>query len=83
MTAGVSVIRTRTASTSTPTASPNPIGRTIARCENAKPRNTEVMMIAAAVTTLAPCDEPGAHGRAGVLRRATRASRMPDTRNIW
>ena len=82
MTAGVSVIRTSTASTSTPTARANPIGRTMTRCENAKPRNTEVMMIAAAVTTLAPWTKP--------VRTAVRescpcdlASCMPETRNIW
>jgi hypothetical protein len=58
MRAGVSVIRMSTASKRTPTASANPIGRTIARCENANPRKTEVMMIAAAVTTLAPWTKP-------------------------
>ena len=82
MSAGVSVIRTSTASTSTPTARPNPIGRTIARWENAKPRKTEVMMTAAAVTTLAPCTKPE---RTAVRASSpwARASCMPETRNIW
>ena len=48
-------IRTRKASTSTPKARPKPIGRIIAMCENMNPPKTEIMMIAAAVTTRAPC----------------------------
>ena len=47
-------MRTTNASTSTPKASPNPIGRIIALWEKTKPPKTEVMMMAAAETTLRP-----------------------------
>lgn len=80
MTAGISSMRTRKASTSTPNARPKPSDRIIAVLEKMKPPNTEIMMIAAAVTTVRPARTP--------CWTATRAeapwayaSRMPETRN--
>ena len=56
--AGMMVMRTRKASSSTPIARPKPMGRIIAMWEKMKPANTEVMMIAAAVTTARPPTMP-------------------------
>ena len=74
--------RTTKASNSTPTAIPKPSGRTIARCENTNPPNTEIMMIAAAITTArAPRTPAVTATRAGAP--CTNASRMPDPMNSW
>ncbi len=53
MTAGVSVMRTRKASITMPTASPRAIGLSDASPSGTKAANTENMMSAAAVTTRA------------------------------
>jgi hypothetical protein len=52
-TAGTSVIRTRNASTNTPTASPRAIGLIVELPCGMKAANTEIMITAAAVTTRA------------------------------
>ena len=52
-TAGTRVIRTRKASTNTPTASPMAIGLIVAEPSGMNAAKTEIMMIAAAVTTRA------------------------------
>ena len=58
MTAGISSIRTTNASSSTPPASAKPMGRIMDSSEKMKPANTEIMMIAAAVTTERPARKP-------------------------
>lgn len=82
LTAGMSSIRTTKASTSTPKASPNPSGRMVDELEKTNPEKTEIMMIAAAVTTTRPARRPSrTASRAGAPW--TCASRIPDTRNSW
>ena len=49
--AGVRVIRTTNASTSTPNARPKPMGRAAASSAKINPPNTEIIMIMAAITT--------------------------------
>ena len=56
--AGISSSRTTNASSSTPKARPKPIGRIIASSAKMKPPNTEIMMIAAAITTARPERRP-------------------------
>jgi len=79
MTAGPSVIRTRKASMATPTASPNAIGFTTPSPAGTKNANTEIMMTAAATTTLAECTKPAA--TASVRLPCTCSSRMREVRN--
>ena len=78
----MSSIRTTKASSSTPKASPNPIGLMVASWEKMKPAKTAIMMIAAAVTTARPARTPCCTAtRAGAPWAW--ASRMPETRNSW
>ncbi len=82
MAAGMISILTTNASSSTPNASPNPMGLIVASCEKTKPANTEIMMIAAAVTTARPARRPCCTAtRAGAPWAY--ASRIPETRNSW
>ena len=82
MSAGISSNRTTKASNSTPTAMPNPRGRIIARWLKTNPPNTEIMMIAAAMTTArAPRTPATTAARAGVP--CTKASRIPEAMKSW
>ena len=58
ITAGVSVIRTTNASTSTPIASAKPIEAMIVSGARMNPANTDAMMMPAAVTTRDPAVNP-------------------------
>ena len=51
-------MRTTNASRRTPIASAKPMGRIMAMSAKMKPANTEIMMIAAAVTTERPALKP-------------------------
>ena len=56
--AGTMVTRTMKVSKKTAMASPKPIILTMASLEPMKPAKTLIMMMAAAVTTRAPCRKP-------------------------
>jgi len=80
MMAGPSVIRTRNASIATPTASPKAIGLMTPSPKGTKNANTEIMMRAAATTTLAEWAKPSS---IQVVRfPCTHSSRMREERNI-
>lgn len=79
-TAGTRVIRTANASTATPTASANAIGWTMSLPCGTNATNTEIMMIAAAVTTRALAVNPTTTARCGSRCRVY-SSCIRETRN--
>ena len=82
MTAGMSVMRTRKASTATPTVRASAIGLTAGMPWGMKAAKTPIMMTAAAVTTFAELSKPS---RTASLAWPVRSqtSRMRETRKTW
>ena len=82
MTAGISSSRTTKASNSTPIASAKPITLIIDDSLKMKAPNTEIMMMAAVITTALPLRMPSWTAVRASLPCAY-ASRMPEATNSW